>query len=116
MTDTESYGARLLRGVFLGGLFAVLGLVALVSLLISVAKDNGPDYLFAGLSGLAAICLSLATLWATGLWGSWGLAIFFALAPVVILIDFSINPYFPLGAVLAASLLHKMLRSPKPRP
>lgn len=103
--NTENNVARLLRGVILGGLFAVLNLIALVTLVISVSPDS-PSYPRAALSGLAVVGLSLATIWATGFWGRWGLAVFFSLAPVILILDFTINPLFPVGTILAAGLLY----------
>jgi hypothetical protein len=108
--NTKSNVSHLLKAVLIGGLFAVLTLAALVTFLIAVSADEGPNSLIATFSALATIGLSLATLWATGFWGRWGLAIFFALAPVILILDFTINPFFPVGTILAAGLLYGAFR------
>ena len=94
----------------MGGMFAILTLAALVTFFVSVSAEESLNYVLVALSGIAVFGLALATLWATGFWGRWGLAIFFALAPVIIVLDSAINPFFPAGALAAASLSYGLFR------
>ena len=102
--DPRSKVSHFLKRVVLGGLFAILNLGAFLALVVSVAADGPPNYLLLGLSLLALIGFSLATVWAAGLWGRWGLAIFFALAPAILVLDYTTNPYFPVGSIMTAVL------------
>jgi hypothetical protein len=108
--NAKSNAIRLAKGVLLGGMFAILTLAALVTFFVLLFAEDTSNYLFVAVSGIAVIGLSLATLWATGFWGRWGLAVFFALAPVVIILDSTINPFFPAGTVLAASVSYGLFR------
>lgn len=109
-TGTDGNVSRVLKGVVIGGFFAILCLVALVTLFVAVSDDEGPNYLLAFLSATGVVVFSLATIRFTGFWDKWGMAAFFALAPVILVLDFTINPYFPAGTILAAGLFYGALR------
>jgi len=109
-TSTDGNVSRVLKAVVIGGFFAILCLVALVTLFIAVSGDEGPNYFLAILCAIAVVVFSLATIWFTGFWGRSGMAVFFALAPMILVLDFTINPYFPAGTILAAGLFYGALR------
>jgi hypothetical protein len=94
---------RLLKGVLIGGLGAVLTLSSALALFYFVTQ-NVVEYskLIASITSL--VMFSLFTVWATGFWGRWGMILFFILAPVALIIDFTINPLFPAGVILFAAL------------
>jgi hypothetical protein len=55
---------------------------------------------------VAFILSVLLTLWGEGFWGRWGLILFFALLPIVLITDLTINPFFPLGTIIVAAICY----------
>jgi hypothetical protein len=55
---------------------------------------------------VAFVISTLLTLWGAGFWGRWGLVIFFAFLPIVMIADVTINPFFPLGTILVATVCY----------
>lgn len=92
---------KFLKGVFIGGFFSLVSLCFLVALIIQLAPENRSVFWLVVFSfGLA--CSSLGALWGAGFWGRWGLVLFFAFAPIVLITDFSLNPFFPSGTIFIA--------------
>lgn len=96
---------RFLKAVFVGGPLAIVTLGAFVAV-IAIAGSSPIDYLYLIMNVVVLAMASIATVWATGFWGRWGMIVFFTLAPVLIVIDFSINPLFPSGVIAVASILY----------
>ncbi|WNC66858.1 hypothetical protein RI845_09930 [Thalassotalea nanhaiensis] len=100
---------RFLLAFFVGGIFAVITLFALIFAFTSAASTP-IDLTSTIVSSLVLVASSLITVWATGFWGRWGMILFFVTAPVVLIIDSSINPLFPSGTILFASLCYGFKR------
>ncbi len=95
---------KFLRGVFVGGFFALVSLGFFIALVLQLQSDQRSNFfLVTIIVGIG--CSSLAALWGAGLWGHWLLLLFFALLPIVLIVDFSLNPLFPAGSILMASVL-----------
>jgi hypothetical protein len=103
--ETGSDVKRIIRGVLGGGLSAVVTLFALM-VTFAVATNEPVKYPELALTVATLIAGSLVTIWATGFWGRWGMALFFISVPVAIIIDYTINPLFPLGVIVFASLCY----------
>ena len=102
---------RLLKGIFIGGLGAVLALSSAIAIVYFTTQDV-VEYLKIVAAITSLITFSLFTVWATGFWGRWGMILFFILAPLALIIDFTINPLFPSGVILFAGLCFA-LKSPQ---
>lgn len=94
---------RLLIGALGGGLLSVVALFALMLLYAQISSVERPVVSIL-ITAAVFVASSLGVLWATGFWGRWGMAIFFAILPVLLVIDFSLNPFFPFGVVLVAAI------------
>ncbi len=96
---------RFLLAFFVGGIFAVVTLFALIFIFTS-ATSTPIDLTSLLVSSIVLVASSLITVLATGFWGRWGMILFFLTAPVVLIIDSSVNPLFPSGTILFASLCY----------
>ncbi|WP_371195580.1 hypothetical protein [Glaciecola sp. SC05] len=103
---------RLLKGVFIGGLSAVGALFAGIHSFVLLGQDN-VQYLNLIISLVAFLFFCLLSLWATGFWGRWGMVLFFVISPVVLIIDYEINPFFPIGVILFASVCYALRSNQK---
>jgi len=101
---------RFLFAVTVGGVFAVSTLLASVSA-ASVFMQEKVVYADAVLSCVLVIIFALLTVWATGFWGKWGMVLFFLFAPLSIVLDATLNPFFPLGVIVFASLCFGLFKS-----
>ena len=91
---------RLLRTLILGAPLVMLMLLSMVFLGIALA-DHPERRLLELIAAVAVFVSSLmGLLWATGWWGRWLMVVFLVAAPLVVVLDFAINPLFPVGAVL----------------
>lgn len=93
---------RFARAVLLAGPLLVLSLGALAFGIFALLSPNQvPAWQI--LLAWALVPFGLAgVLWLAGFWGRWSLALFFLLAPLLIVVDYAINPFFPVGVILAA--------------
>lgn len=96
---------RFLIAFFIGGTFVVITLFAYIFIFISLNKDP-IDMATLLISSVVLVASSLMTVWTTGFWGRWGMILFFITAPVVLITDSSINPLFPIGTIIFASLCY----------
>ena len=96
---------KFLKGALLGGLFAVIGLFALLATFAVLSKEP-LAYAELTLAITTLVLSALATAWAAGFWGNWGMVLFFLAAPVVLIVDFAINPFFPAGVLIVASVAY----------
>ena len=96
---------RFLKGVFVGGFSAV---VALFALMMSIALSSQPEIEYFNLTAalIVLVASSALAVWATGFWGRWGMILFFILAPVILVVDFSMNPLFPAGTIIFAMICY----------
>lgn len=91
-----------MKSLVLGGPFAIGLTFSLVMLLVSAVELStfGMRVLLGSMVGYG---LSLAgLLWATGFWGRLPMALMFGVAPLLLVVDFVANPFFPSGAVFVA--------------
>lgn len=103
--NEQSEIKRLLKGVFVGGLSAVVSLIATMAL-VGIAGQEQVEYsALATASGVLIISVPL-TVWGAGFWGRWGMVLFFLVAPIVIVLDWSMNPLFPSGVILLAAVCY----------
>ena len=93
---------RLAKGILVGGLFAVITLFALIYVVVSFNQEP-IDLMGLAISIQVLLASTLVTVWATGFWGRWAMTLFFVSAPIVVTVDFAINPLFPPGPLF---LLH----------
>jgi len=93
---------KFFKGVFIGGTISLISLGFLVGIFIEATKEN-IETLSLTSYFVGFIVSTLLTLWGAGFWGRWGLFLFFALLPIVLITDFTINPFFPLGVILVAT-------------
>ncbi|WP_020413266.1 hypothetical protein [Microbulbifer variabilis] len=96
---------RFLKGVLIGGPLAIVTLGALIAVIVTIASPP-INLLNLAMSIVTLVAAGMATTWATGFWGRWGMVLFFILAPVLVTLDFSINPLFPTGVIVVASLFY----------
>ena len=95
-----------LKRVFLGGFFSLVAFGFLMELMVLLGQENiNLASLAPCLIGLVAS--GLATLWGAGFWGRWWLVGFFVFAPVIIVTDFTLNPFFPTGTIMIAVLCNQ---------
>ena len=88
----------------------MLALLSGIAIYTEIVVSDNTNLLWLGLSIATYILSLLGTLWATGFWGNWGLLVFFGLAPVIILLDQTLNPLFPSGTLVAAFATHRLFR------
>ena len=86
----------------MGGIVSVAALASLVSLLVYTTATDAPDWTAAIASIMSFGLCVLGTVWATGFWGRRGMAVFFAAAALLLVIEFSANPLFPIGTIFIA--------------
>lgn len=99
---------RLIKGIFVGGLFAVVSMFALIYFLALMSQPK-VEYLKLFCAFAVLLIASLLAVWGAGFWGRWGMILFFIIAPVVLVVDYSLNPLFPLGTVVFAAACYKKL-------
>ena len=111
----KSEAATFFKGVFLGGFFSLVAFGFLIGLIVQLEQESTElaNVVFCSI-GLGAS--GLATLWGAGFWGRWWLVGFFAFAPVILIVDFTINPLYPAGTIIIAVLCslkkgHKNVRT-----
>ena len=97
---------RLIKGVFVGGLFAVVSLFALVYFFALMSQPK-VEYLKLFCTLAVLFIASTLAVWGAGFWGRWGMILFFIIAPVILILDFSLNPLFPLGIIVFAAACYK---------
>ena len=94
----EFANKQFLKALFIGGPLIVAGLVSLV-VFVGLALNDAPLWkLF--LCFIFGVSFLYTALWVTGFWGKWGMILFFTLAPLVVLMDFAVNPVAPLGSIV----------------
>jgi hypothetical protein len=99
----EHISKRFWKGVLLGGPMAAGMLFSLIAF-VGMYGNEGQYEAWQLVTALTAFAVFLlGTLWATGFWGRWGMLAFFALAPVIVVADFAVNPYAPAGSILLAA-------------
>ncbi|MBT0588189.1 hypothetical protein [Alteromonas oceanisediminis] len=103
---------RLLKGVFIGGLSAVGALFAGIYSFALLGQES-VQYLNLIISLVAFIFFCFLSLSATGFWGRWGMVLFFTVSPVILIIDYEINPFFPIGVILFALLCYALRSNQK---
>jgi|GEM_PF-6383009 len=96
---------KFIKGVLIGGLFSLISLGLLIGLFVEAMNEELNVLMLLSLS-IAFVVSVLLTLWGAGFWGRWGLILFFAFLPVVLIADATINPFFPLGAIIVAAVCY----------
>uniref|UniRef100_UPI002FDF84A7 hypothetical protein n=1 Tax=Alteromonas sp. S167 TaxID=3117402 RepID=UPI002FDF84A7 len=99
----KSEAVTFFKGVFLGGFFSLVAFGFLLGLIVQLDQKS-TDLASVVLCSIGLVVFSLATLWGAGFWGRWWLVGFFAFAPVILIVDFTLNPFFPAGTIIIAVL------------
>ena len=99
---TRPETARLVKAFALGAPFAAGLVFSFVLLLVSVfdVSTFGAAVLLGALAGYSASLAGL--LWATGFWGRLPIAFLFGVGPLLVIVDYVANPFFPSGVLLIA--------------
>jgi len=96
---------RIIFAILGGGIFALASLFSLVAVVAVVGQE--PFSILEAIIPIVALTIfPLLTIWAAGFWGRWGMILFFAVAPIAIVIDASTNPLFPVGVLLLAGVCY----------
>jgi len=91
------------KGVFLGGFFSLVAFGCLIGLIIQLDQESS-ELVNVILCAIGLGASSLAALWGAGFWKRWWLVGLFAFAPVILIVDFTLNPFFPVGTIIVAVL------------
>ncbi len=89
---------RLVKTILLGTPLAIVMLVSVAAAFayaFHLPDDAGPFVLAVAVS----VASVLGLMWVTGFWGRWGILALFLIAPVIVVIDFEVNPVFPAGSI-----------------
>jgi hypothetical protein len=99
----KSEAVKFFKGVFLGGFFSLVAFGFLIGLIVQLDQES-IELAYVVLCAIGLGASGVAALWGAGFWGRWWLVGFFAFAPAILIVDFTLNPFYPSGTIIIAVL------------
>jgi len=100
----EVISKRFLKALLIGGPMAVGMFFSLVAFVGMYGNNELYEVRHLAITLISFLIFLLATFWATGFWGRWGMLVFFMFAPLILVVDFTVNPLAPVGSIIVSSI------------